>query len=69
MSRRPSKELWRGRLKELEGTVAEAVAAFDGTDPSKSAPALAKGLTQTNALLADVVASKLPEDAKYNMRP
>ena len=60
--------LWRGKLKELEGAVAEAVAAFDGTDPAKSAPALAKGLTETNALLAAVTASKLPEDAKYNMR-
>ena len=60
--------LWRGKLKALEGAVADAVAAFDGTDPAKSAPALAKGLAQTNALLTEVAASKLPEDAKYNMR-
>jgi LmbE family N-acetylglucosaminyl deacetylase len=60
-------EMWRNRLNELNATVTEATAAFDATDPAKIAPALAKGLTQTEKLLADVSASKLPEDAKYNM--
>jgi LmbE family N-acetylglucosaminyl deacetylase len=60
-------EMWRNRLNELNATVKEAAAAFDATDPAKTAPALAKGLTQTEKLLTDVSASKLPEDAKYNM--
>ena len=60
-------EMWRNRLNELNATVTEAVAAFDTTDPAKTAPALAKGLTQTEKLLADVAASKLPEDAKYDI--
>ena len=60
-------EMWRNRLNELNATVTEAAAAFDTTDPAKTAPALAKGLTQTEKLLADVAASKLPEDAKYDI--
>ena len=60
-------EMWRNRLNELNAIVTEAAAAFDATDPAKTAPALAKGLTQTEKLLADVAASKLPEDAKYDM--
>jgi len=59
--------MWRNRLNELNATVTEAAAAFDTTDPAKTAPALAKGLTQTEKLLADVAASKLPEDAKYDI--
>ncbi len=61
------REMWRDRLNQLNATVKEAAAAFDATDPAKTAPALAKGLTQTGNLLADLSASKLPEDAKYNM--
>ena len=60
-------EMWRNRLNELNATVTEAAAAFNATDPAKTAPALAKGLTQTEKLLADVAASKLPEDAKYDI--
>ena len=60
-------EMWRNRLNELNATVTEAEAAFNTTDPAKTAPALAKGLTQTEKLLADVAASKLPEDAKYDI--
>jgi LmbE family N-acetylglucosaminyl deacetylase len=59
---------WSGRLKQLQATVDEAAKAYDATDPSKSAPALARGLKQTRELLAQLKASKLPEDAKYNMQ-
>jgi LmbE family N-acetylglucosaminyl deacetylase len=58
---------WKVKLNALNATVTKAAAAFDGTDPAKTAPELAKGLTQTRTLLAEVAASKLPEDAKYNM--
>jgi LmbE family N-acetylglucosaminyl deacetylase len=61
-------KVWRDKLTELNATVTQAAAAFDGTDPAKTAPALAEGLAQTKQLLADVAASNLPEDAKYNMQ-
>lgn len=66
----PSSEqkMWRDRLNELNATVREAITAFDAVDPTKTAPALAKGLAQTSQLLADISVSSLPEDAKYNMR-
>ena len=60
--------VWRNRLNNLNSTVTEAVAAFDATDPSKSAPAIAKGLAQARQLLSDLAASNLPDDAKYNMQ-
>jgi len=59
---------WRNRLDELNATVLQAAAAFDAIDPAKTAPALARGLAQTNQLLADVAASKLPPDARFNMQ-
>jgi LmbE family N-acetylglucosaminyl deacetylase len=58
---------WQERLKAIEASVEQATSSFDAVDPSKSAAALAKGLAQTAALLADVRASALPADAKYNM--
>jgi LmbE family N-acetylglucosaminyl deacetylase len=58
---------WKGRLQALSATVQEATAAFDATNLAKSAPALAKGLSQTRELLQSVAASKLPADAIYNM--
>lgn len=58
---------WRSRLEALNSSVNEAASAFNAADPSKSAPALAKGLEQTRALLNDVKASSLPADAKVNM--
>ena len=61
------REPFQTALQELEATVQAAAASFDATNPSKSAPAIAKGLTQTVALLAQVKASPLPADAKYNM--
>jgi LmbE family N-acetylglucosaminyl deacetylase len=58
---------WQDRLKAIEASVEQAAASFTATSPSKSAPALAKGLSQTVALIADLRASPLPADAKYNM--
>ena len=58
---------WRERLKALDASVQSATASFDAANPAKSAPALAKGLSQTVALIADVKASALPAEAKYNI--
>jgi LmbE family N-acetylglucosaminyl deacetylase len=58
---------WKTRLSELNATVESASTAFDATKPEAIAPTLAKGLTETNALIADIASSKLPADAKYNM--
>jgi len=58
---------WRTRLSQLNATVESATAAFDATKPDAIAPKLAEGLTQTKALIADIAASKLPAEAKYNM--
>jgi LmbE family N-acetylglucosaminyl deacetylase len=58
---------WQNRLKAIAATVQQAATAYDATNPAKSAPAFASGLTQTTALLAEIHASKLPADAKYNM--
>ena len=56
----------RTQLSAIDAQVKEATARFDGNDPSKSAPALAKGLDLTRALIADLRKAKLPEDARYN---
>jgi LmbE family N-acetylglucosaminyl deacetylase len=64
MAQRPA---WKARLTQLNQTVESATAAFDAAKPEAIAPTLAQGLTQTHALLADVAASSLPADAKYNM--
>jgi LmbE family N-acetylglucosaminyl deacetylase len=58
---------WKSRLNELNKTVESATASFDPLHPDTIAPKLAEGLTQTNKLLADVAASSLPADTKYNM--
>jgi LmbE family N-acetylglucosaminyl deacetylase len=58
---------WRERLKAIDATVQQASSSFDPTNPAKSAPALAQGLTQTVSLIADVHSSALPAEAKYNM--
>ncbi len=59
---------WRAELTALSATVAEATAAFRAENPAESAPALARGLAQTEELLAQLKASQLPPDAAYNMR-
>jgi LmbE family N-acetylglucosaminyl deacetylase len=58
---------WKTHLNDLNKTVESATASFDPLHPDTIAPKLAEGLTQTNKLLADVAASSLPADAKYNM--
>ncbi len=58
---------WKTRLTKLNATVESAIAEFNATKPDTIAPKLADGLTQTNSLLADIAASKLPAEAKYNM--
>jgi len=58
---------WRQKLNALSASVDEAMKDFDAANPAKSAPALAKGLAQTNDLLAAIGSSKLPAEARYNM--
>lgn len=58
---------WCDKLDALNATVESAIAAFNAANPGAIAPTLAKGLAQTNALLADIAASKLPAEARYNM--
>jgi LmbE family N-acetylglucosaminyl deacetylase len=58
---------WKKRLNDLNATVESAIASFDALHPDLIAPKLAQGLTQTNTLLSDIAASKLPAEAKYNM--
>ena len=58
---------WRDSLNAIAASVDQAAGSFDAKNPSKSAPAIAKGLSQTTALIAEVESSSLPKDAKYNM--
>ena len=58
---------WCDKLDALNATVESAIAAFNAANPAAIAPTLAKGLAQTNALLADIAASKLQVEARYNM--
>ncbi|QEE27482.1 PIG-L family deacetylase [Terriglobus albidus] len=59
---------WQQQLIRLATTIADAGTHFDPADPGKVVPMLAKGLEQTNKLLADLDAAKLPEEAAYNMK-
>ncbi len=54
------------KLAAIAAQVTEAAAKYDANDPSKSAPALAKGLGLTRALIAELRSEKLPEDDRYN---
>ncbi|MEO6911358.1 MAG: PIG-L family deacetylase [Edaphobacter sp.] len=58
---------WREKLNALNATVESARKNYDAAAPEKIAPALAKGLSQTNDLLAEIAHSKLPAEARYNM--
>lgn len=58
---------WKDRLGKLNAVVESAIASFNATRPDAVAPMLADGLTQTNALLKDIAASRLPAEAKFNM--
>lgn len=56
----------RSQLSAIAVTVKEASARFDPQDPSKSAPALAKGLDLTRQLLANLRGKDLPQLDRYN---
>ena len=58
---------WREKLNALNSTVEDALKGYDATRPEKIAPALAKGLGQTNELLSEVAKSGFSEEARYNM--
>jgi LmbE family N-acetylglucosaminyl deacetylase len=60
-------DMWKEKLNGLNATVESAIASFNAANPATIAPTLAKGLSQTNALLAEVGASKLSAEARYNM--
>ncbi|HEU4636672.1 MAG TPA: PIG-L family deacetylase, partial [Edaphobacter sp.] len=59
--------VWRDKLNGLNATVESAIHDFNATHPEAIAPALAKGLSEVNALLDQLATSKLPADASYNM--
>ena len=56
----------RAKLSAIAAQVADAASHFDANDPAKSAPALARGLDLTRALIAALDREKLPEQARYN---
>jgi LmbE family N-acetylglucosaminyl deacetylase len=58
---------WKEKLNALNATVESVISSFSAANPAAIAPTLAKGLSQTNALLAEVAASKLSAEARYNM--
>lgn len=55
----------RPRLQVIAEEVDRATQEFDATDPTKCAPALAKGLSETRALIAQFGAGRM-DDAHYN---
>ena len=55
-------------LRNINASVEEAMANFSAPHPEKTAPALAAGLKQTIALLAEVEKSNLSAESKYNVR-
>jgi LmbE family N-acetylglucosaminyl deacetylase len=54
-------------LSRVDGLVGQAIREFSLDHPEKAAPALVQGLQQANALAAQVRASQVTEDAKYNI--
>ncbi|PYU21550.1 MAG: GlcNAc-PI de-N-acetylase [Acidobacteria bacterium] len=54
-------------LSRLNSGVERAMAGFSVSEPEKIAPLLAEGLKETNALLAQLAASKLSDQAKYDV--
>ena len=54
-------------LGRINSAAERAMAGFSVSEPEKVAPILAEGLKETNALLALVAASKLSEQAKYDV--
>ena len=57
----------RPGLSQMQKLVRQAMQSFSAVDPEKIAPILAQGLSATNALLAKVEASSMPDTAKYNV--
>jgi LmbE family N-acetylglucosaminyl deacetylase len=58
----------RQGLEAIHKSIREAVAKFSSTHPEQVAPSLAAGLTRTLQLLEAVERSKLPAQAKYDLR-
>jgi LmbE family N-acetylglucosaminyl deacetylase len=54
-------------LSKVDVLIGNAISAFSLDHPEKVAPLLAQGLQETNALAAQVSASRLSEEAKYNI--
>jgi LmbE family N-acetylglucosaminyl deacetylase len=57
----------RQELLRVSALIERAVSEFSAAQPEKIAPLLAEGLKETNALLAQVPASGLTEQAKYDV--
>ena len=55
-------------LAKINTSVEQAIAKFSAVHPEQSAPSLAAGLKETEALLAAVEKSSLGADDKYNVR-
>jgi LmbE family N-acetylglucosaminyl deacetylase len=58
----------RASLEKINTTVETAIGEFSAIHPDKVAPALADGLKATSALIAQVQASTLTDEEKYNVR-
>ena len=54
-------------LADIDAAVKEAVSQFNAQQPEKVAPALARGLKATRALIASVNSSSLSSESKYNV--
>lgn len=63
-----NKEFLTAGLGKINASVEEAIANFSAPHPEKTGPALANGLKQTIALLAEVEKSNLSAESKYNLR-
>lgn len=57
----------RDRLVAINSLVEQAIGNYSVDAPEKIAPLLAKGLSQTVALMQEIKDKPLPEDARYNM--
>lgn len=59
--------IFRQKLTSIDAAVSAAMHAYRAGVPEPIAPDLARGLTLTNALAAQVQASSLPDEARYNI--
>ena len=60
-------EFLKEGLSRIDGLIGQAMREFSLDHPEKVAPTLAKGLQETNALVAKISASQLSEETKYNI--